>query len=342
MLVAMAARSWASVLAKPFVDVLWVLLFMLPVLALGLWLAWKKRTYRMEAAFPFRDAPLRPPGESTRVAAEAVFEKLTERLLFMVGMCGVAGVSVSAASRFQGVIACGWGAIVLLVSFWVAPRVTRLLKDYQNLQLGFRGERLVGEQLNQLLARGFHVFHDVPFDGFNIDHVVVGAPGVFAIETKTRRKRRTAASATRAHVVNYDGSVLTWPSGMRNHLGLDQARRNARSLGAWLAQAAGESVACRAVLTFPGWWIERSTRNPAAVAVIATRALVPYLTSIRTVSLSPAQVQRISYQLSNRCRLPVEAPERLSRPKAELKAQCSPRPSTTLPLQRTCDHPVPR
>jgi hypothetical protein len=29
---------------------------------------------------------------------------------------------------------------------------------------------------------------NVPFDGFNIDRVLVGPPGVFSVETKTRRE----------------------------------------------------------------------------------------------------------------------------------------------------------
>jgi len=53
---------------------------------------------------------------------------------------------------------------------------------------GFDGERYVGEALTPLVAQGFEIYHDVPFEGFNIDHVPVGPPGIFAVETKTRRK----------------------------------------------------------------------------------------------------------------------------------------------------------
>jgi len=31
---------------------------------------------------------------------------------------------------------------------------------------------------------GYHVYHDFPAERFNIDHVVVGPAGAFAIETK--------------------------------------------------------------------------------------------------------------------------------------------------------------
>ena len=51
---------------------------------------------------------------------------------------------------------------------------------------GERGELVVAEQLEELRATGFRCFHDIVRDGFNIDHVVVGPPGVFVIETKFR------------------------------------------------------------------------------------------------------------------------------------------------------------
>lgn len=50
---------------------------------------------------------------------------------------------------------------------------------------GARGEFLVGEELEKLYKEGFHVFHDYySVDRGNVDHFVVGPPGVFAIETK--------------------------------------------------------------------------------------------------------------------------------------------------------------
>ena len=57
-----------------------------------------------------------------------------------------------------------------------------------------QGERLVGETINWLMKDGFDVFHDYPIDpngkSGNIDHIVVGPNGVFAIETKAVRTNR--------------------------------------------------------------------------------------------------------------------------------------------------------
>ena len=58
------------------------------------------------------------------------------------------------------------------------------LKKRRNLRLGYEGEIAVGQELNQLMLQGKHVYHDFPADKFNIDHIVVGRSGIFAVETK--------------------------------------------------------------------------------------------------------------------------------------------------------------
>ena len=65
------------------------------------------------------------------------------------------------------------------------------LKRRRLMRLGYDGELAVGQELNQLMSDGYRVFHDFPADNFNIDHIVVGKKGVFAVETKARSKRST-------------------------------------------------------------------------------------------------------------------------------------------------------
>ena len=51
---------------------------------------------------------------------------------------------------------------------------------------GARGEVILGERLDTLTSRGFHVLHDrrIPGTKANIDHIVVGPSGVFVIDAK--------------------------------------------------------------------------------------------------------------------------------------------------------------
>jgi len=62
-------------------------------------------------------------------------------------------------------------------------------ESYQFLSLGL-GDPLgisaaAGRGIEELCQR---LFHDLPADGFNIDHVLISALGVFAIETKEYTK----------------------------------------------------------------------------------------------------------------------------------------------------------
>ena len=70
--------------------------------------------------------------------------------------------------------------------------VLKRRKLFKRLREARNGERVVAEHLNQLIAEGYTVFHDVPCGFkkgkkmlFNIDHLLVGKKGIFAVETKT-------------------------------------------------------------------------------------------------------------------------------------------------------------
>jgi len=105
----------------------------------------------------------------------------------------------------------------------------RHFKKRRNYLLGYLGERAVAQELEPLTREGYHVFHDAPVEkvegSFNLDHVVVGPTGLFAIETKTRRKGR-AREGLADHKVFYDGRQLIWPWA-EDVFGLKQAQNEA-------------------------------------------------------------------------------------------------------------------
>lgn len=66
-------------------------------------------------------------------------------------------------------------------------RAERLLRSAQRYERGAAGERATGVILDALRQEGWAVFHDVKWPGrprANIDHVVVGPPGVYVIDSK--------------------------------------------------------------------------------------------------------------------------------------------------------------
>lgn len=86
--------------------------------------------------------------------------------------------------------------IVLVVGFTMLTKSlekkgSHLKKRAGDAERGARGEETVEEKIMGL-PDGYESFHDLAFDGFNIDHVVVGPTGVYVVETKSHNGKVTA------------------------------------------------------------------------------------------------------------------------------------------------------
>ncbi len=68
-------------------------------------------------------------------------------------------------------------------------------KRAKDADRGAHAEEVVSERLMNL-PDGYHVFHDIAFDGFNIDHIVVGPGGIFLVETKSHKGKIDAQGDT--------------------------------------------------------------------------------------------------------------------------------------------------
>jgi hypothetical protein len=178
-------------------------------------------------------------------------------------------------------------------------RVTKAVRSAHRLKLGIDAELAAGEELNQLMREGFWVFHDVPGEKhFNIDHVVLGPSGVFAIETKGRPKRHRDASED-GHKVRYDGKALQFP-GWRETEPLRQAELNADWLRKWLSSAVGEPLVVRPVVMLPGWYVDRTAGE--GIPVLNEKQAKGYVTKRRGPDLAAKLLQQIAHQLDQRCR----------------------------------------
>jgi len=290
-------------LIQPLISLVpFFVLFFGPMFVIGLIASRRKKKYQAEAEIPFTSLPLRPPGESLRLKIESLNDQFMEEITTLAfGAAITFGMVASTpeGKRFWVGVA---GVVMLgVISFRSGKSLFTVQRNLWNHRLGFMGERVVGEALNQLLRDGFHVFHDLPFDGFNIDHVVVGPPGVFTIETKSRRKPLDIPGTERARVV-YDGEQLFYPKGATRH-GLHQVELGAKTLSTWLSSATGEPTTALPVLVLPGWYVDLQGKGP--VSVINEKWVQKFFTSKPQV-LSPTHIQRIVHQLTERCRLTLE------------------------------------
>lgn len=142
--------------------------------------------------------------------------------------------------------------IVLLFSLYKVIKLRKVIKTYRQ---GLDGERAVGQYLEKLRKVGFDIYHDIVFDGFNIDHVAISTNGIFCIETKTYSKPEKGEAK-----IDYDGNTVV-VNGYKKGSPIIQAKAASKTLQELLEQSCGKKFNVRPVLLFPGWFIESKGKD---------------------------------------------------------------------------------
>ena len=163
--------------------------------------------------------------------------------------------------------------------------------------MGRDGDRVVGQLLEPLRSEGYRVFHDIPGEGFNIDHAIIGPAGIFTIDTKTRSK----LAAGRPEMV-YDGNTVCLQHAVPDEWPIVQARAQASWLSEILSDARPTRVKVRPVVVVPEWYVERTgTRSKDDVWVLTPEALESFLDHVPG-RLSPDEIQLAATCLTSYCR----------------------------------------
>lgn len=285
----------------------YMLLFTAFVVAV-LWL--RLRRSRERKPFPDHLKLRRGPGESLRRQIEQIDNGLLQRtVLAFLAPLAASGLLAWVTTSMQGdeqTAALVAVLVGLLLVLWAIGRsMAGQLESWRNRYLGYFGERVVAEALEPLKARGYLVFHDVAAGSlgrrFNLDHVVVGPGGVFAIETKTRRQGRDGGTRPEVagHEIIYDGEKLSFPWGDDRH-GLDTAVERADWLARWLRQELELEIPVTPMLTFPGWTVV--TRTPGPLTVLSPGRIPETILQANQKTLGPARIDAVAQLLDLRCR----------------------------------------
>lgn len=274
----------------------------LPLGGLLLWMRATASKREQQFRRPFDEMP-RPAGWSLQKRAAALWESITEDITacmltaFVVWAVWLSNKDTLWLALILGLLSCSYFAI----------RAKRRVLEYSNHRLGLLGEQVVGQILDRLSSDSIRVFHDLEINEpgrktWNIDHVVLTPAGIYAIETKTRRKPRVIAlDGQQGHKVVFDGSQLLFPAPMKaDRFGVDQAQRNATWLSDKLTALNGTSIPVTPVLVLPGWWID--AKGKGSVTVLNPKGLPKFLTS-RQPLLSDDRFRAINAQLEERSRI---------------------------------------
>lgn len=159
-------------------------------------------------------------------------------------------------------------------------RVLRVHTDERAFRVGASGEVAVGRRL-QRLGEGWHVIHSVPVGDkdTDIDHVVIGPPGVFTVNTKNHSGRNVWVH-THAFKV----------SGHNQHY-LRKSRAEAKRAAKLLSAACGFSVPVEPIIVVLSAKLTVKGQ-PRDVSVGGPRTICRWLTS-RPPVLSPEAIEDI-------------------------------------------------
>jgi nuclease-like protein len=253
----------------------------------------------MAGRSPLKNVPLRNPGDSLDQEIQRWGdEKLAEPLWFAGGFFVLAvtewvGDLTHAPRRPVIFTLLAVGAIA-----YAAWRIRHVREKLRRLRQGRDGERCVGQFLERLRERGAQLFHDVPGEGFNLDHVIIAKEGIFVVETKTLSKPWPKAS------IKVEGETIS----VANHGPTEDPIRQVIAGASWLSRvleaSTGKRFAVRGVVVYPGWYVEQIGPR-GAVWVLEPKAL-PGFIERESEQLGEADVRLAAFHLSRFIRSELE------------------------------------
>jgi hypothetical protein len=288
-------RFWAYLPLILICGILFILLVVLNVF---------RRHIRLKSLRPsFKKELLRIPGGSLLRRLDNLNEQINLFLVYVLVLPLIIYSILISYSYFQAqkpseiVIWLSSFICIAIISYFVF-KLVRLLTQRKNIRLSYEGELAVGQELNQLMRDGYRVYHDFPADTFNIDHIVVGSNGVFAVETKTRGGGASSGSGEEA-TVTYDGRMLIYANS-NDFETIEKAAQQASWLSKWLGSTTGEPIAVRAIVTLPGWVVKRTSAD--GIPVVNPSQFSSLFEHIKPRPLNEKKLDRINSQLAQKCR----------------------------------------
>ncbi|RUO23922.1 nuclease [Aliidiomarina minuta] len=242
---------------------------------------------------PLKAKPLNNPAESLE---RRLYDLALDRVLVPIPIC-ILFVFMAIVEWYRWYVDVPpqpllMSVLAVCVIAYFAFRFRGVWREIKQLKQGIAGEKAVGQFLERLRTDGAYVFHDVPGDKFNLDHVVIHGSGIYVVETKTLSK--PDRGKTELHFDGLEVHRNDKPLPMNPVLQVSAA-------SAWLAELLKESTgnrySVRGLVTFPGWYI-RSSKNTfsASIWVLNPKAIPSFISSQQLV-LTSEEVNLIKFHL---------------------------------------------
>jgi hypothetical protein len=219
----------------------------------------------------------RLPGQALREEREKLIDSLINEpaMLMFVGWVVLGIECLHVFTKTPPSIWIGI-PIAIATTVYALRKVFKARSHLRKYRRGEEGERIVAQAIEQsLIPRGYVAFHDIQLekDGkrSNIDHLLIGDNGIFAIETKNYTKPKK-----RSPEVRYDGRDLLWAGVKHVRNGeceVDAAIRHAREAKRLIDELTGLNVYVHPVLCAVGWFAKSTDLYGHPVLLVMEKTL---------------------------------------------------------------------
>jgi Nuclease-related domain len=243
---------------------------------------------------PIKDKPLRNPGESLDKQLQELIGGELLSYLIVSGMFVMLAI-LEWYHWYSKVQPNPWFyTIVAVISVaYSGLKIFFLIKKGRSIKQGRDGEKAVGQYLENLRESGAKVFHDVPGDNFNLDHVVISKSGLYVIETKTYSKPEKGEAK-----ILFNGETVLFNGNNQTNKPIIQVTAASNWLRELIEQSTGQKIMVKPVIVFPGWFIDTTYEAKASDIWVLNPKALPTFISNSKEQLSNEQVKLIAFHLS--------------------------------------------
>lgn len=246
---------------------------------------------------PIKAKPLRYPGQSI---GEHISERLDEVMLWIMlptMLCFLAFMKWFEYFRPNDMSPWVWTSMALVSVIGAGIRLRGYVKEIRNYRQGQTGELAVGQHLESLNSSDAKVFHDIPGDGFNLDHVIICQQGIFVVETKTWSKPEVGDAK-----ILYDGDNLLKNGRPTGNSAINQVNAGASFLKEIFLDSTGRKFEVQAILAFPGWWVDQPNGYHNNTPWVLSAKAIPNFILTQPNQLNSENVHLAKYHLKQHIR----------------------------------------
>jgi len=182
--------------------------------------------------------------------------------------------------------------MALAVIIFCAIKISKNMKNMKNIKQGRDGEKAVGQYLEDTKKDGTRVFHDIPGENFNIDHLLVSKKGIFVIETKTYSKPSKGKTE-----IFFDGKDISINGKVYNDNIVTQVTAASKWTFKLIKKLTGQSFPVHPVVLFPGWYVKMTKEYQSDILVLNPKNLYKFIDKMSD-NISEQDVKIISMHIS--------------------------------------------